>query len=677
MTLPEVLAGPILRRVDRRQVVVWLATSVERRIDVEVFRVDGRKLEALAAATARSVRIGERLWVHLAVVRPRAAVGFPVGELLAYDVVIDGDGPRRRLDDLELVAGHGILTYGDLPLPTFHVQSPDAPLRMLHGSCRLLHGNGHDAMLAADRLLSDTAAVPDRRPSALLFTGDQIYGDEVGGPLIGHLTQLSRAVMGERDDWSVPGVTSLAELPAYGRQPTADRAGFTSTKAANHLLSLGEYVAAHITAWNDASWPDRFPSADEVVPDGGSRASQLRLRRRYAKELACLEMARDALPAVRRVMANSPTYMCFDDHDVTDDWNLTREWRDGVYRSPTGRRVVANALAAFWAFQGWGNQPEAFADEFIHAVTAEPDGAPDPERFERTLWEFDCWSFVAPTHPPTVVLDTRTQRSFDSDDGAARLMSDGELDRVRALCQQVGVEGETPAIFVSPVPVFGLEIQERRQKFLAGKLGPYEIDFEAWHSNLQGLVDFMEILVDDLDLKRCVILSGDVHYGLNVDVTFSIGDRELAVAQLVSSAVKHSGNLARTLLDVLGRLVTPEHERMGWKSPPDLEEATGLTRLTGRLIHRPVNTDEWHDDAPVFLNGKLAGTVEGDADPEYRERRAYVGPRERPHFSVIGENNIGYLTLNDDGVVHRHLVATGPDTTKTYTAAMPWPTKGS
>jgi hypothetical protein len=673
--LPEVLAGPILRRVDPARVTVWLATSVERRVEGLVFRVVGperNELERRGSARARSVRMGERLWVHLAVIEPDGGGRFPVGEMLAFDLVVDG-GPRpRRLADLRPVDGSDAIAYGDLGLPTFHIQPPGKPLRLLHGSCRLLHGNGLDAFLTADRLLAATVNDPDRRPSALLLTGDQIYGDEVGGPLIRPLTQLGRAIMGEADDGAVPGVQSLDDLPVYGRQAVADRAGFTSTKAANHLLSLGEYLAAHLLAWDDSAWPSHLPSEPDTIADGRSRTHRARLRRRYRQELANLETTRDALPAVRRVLANIPTYMCFDDHDVTDDWNLTRAWRDGVRRSPTGRRVVANALAAFWACQGWGNQPDAFADEFVAALSWDPDRSSDPERFERTLWTFDCWSFVAPTHPPTVVLDTRTQRSYDSEEGAARLMSDAELERVRALCREAGVDGETPGVFVSAVPVFGLEIQERRQKFLAGKLGPYEIDFEAWHSNLQGLVDFMDILVDELELRRCVILSGDVHYGLNVDVAFSIGDDELAVAQLVSSAIKHSGNLARTLLNLLGRLVTATHERAGWSSPPELAEASAPARLVGRLLHRPVNTDEWHDEAPVFLNGKLAGRVEADADPEYHERRTYVAPRQRQRFSLVGENNIGFLTLTAEGVVHRHLVPAGPNRTKVYTADMPW-----
>src|SRR4029434_4436087 len=108
-----------------------------------------------------------------------------------------------------------------------------------------------------------------------------------------------------------------------------------------------------------------------------------------------------------------------------------------------------------------------------------------------------------------------------------------------------GVRPPGPPIVVSATPVYGLELQERRQKFLVDKVGPYEIDFEAWHSKLQGLSDFMRLLIEELGLDSCVILSGDVHYGLNVQATFTRDGRCLSIAQLVSSALKHSGTLAR------------------------------------------------------------------------------------------------------------------------------------
>ena len=59
------------------------------------------------------------------------------------------------------------------------------------------------------------------------------------------------------------------------------------------------------------------------------------------------------LPKVRRALANIPTYMIFDDHDVTDDWNMTLKFCNAVYNSDLGRRVVQNALVAY-ALCLWG-----------------------------------------------------------------------------------------------------------------------------------------------------------------------------------------------------------------------------------------------------------------------------------------------------------------------------------
>lgn len=65
----------------------------------------------------------------------------------------------------------------------------------------------------------------------------------------------------------------------------------------------------------------------------------------------------DSQADIRKVLANMPTYMSFDDHDITDDWNLNRSWYDRVRSSVSGTRVIAHALTAAWAFQAWGNEP--------------------------------------------------------------------------------------------------------------------------------------------------------------------------------------------------------------------------------------------------------------------------------------------------------------------------------
>ena len=374
MSLPAVLAGPLLRRAEPGRVLVWLATSRPVTVQGEILSLasggGGDGPRRLGRGGGRRVGLGPRLFIHLVSILPDPAVGaFPRNELLGYDLLVSDDaasGPPRRLGELGLLAGPRAVTLGDLPLPSFFLPARSAALNLLHGSCRLLHGHGEDALVAADELLAERARDLDRRPSALVLTGDQIYGDEVAGPLIGHLTRLGAELLGPGDTTSVPGVPALDRLAVYGRQELSHQLGFTSSKAGNHLFSLGEFAAMYLVAWDQATWPQRLPDPAEALPSGG-RGSRVAARQRhgYAAELAGLEAARRVLPAVRRVLANLPTYMIFDDHDVTDDWNLTSEWHDQVWSSPGGRRVVANALAAYWAFQGWGNAPESFDEQFL------------------------------------------------------------------------------------------------------------------------------------------------------------------------------------------------------------------------------------------------------------------------------------------------------------------------
>jgi hypothetical protein len=667
--LPDVLAGPILRRAEPGRVCVWLATSVDLRVSAEVLSLGSGEARRLGGAKARTVRLGRRLYVHLAAAVPDDE-RFPTDELLAYDVELSGDGQARRLADLGLLDGSRSITYPGLPLPTFFLPGPSASaLNVLHGSCRLLHGRGEDAFPAADETLARTAQELTERPSVMFLTGDQIYGDDVAGPLIGHLTSLGAALMGPDDDHAVPGIPSLSAIPPYGRQRVVEEeACFTSDKASNHLLSLGEFCAAYLVAWDEENWPAPFAPVKEVVADERAEGRELlRLRRKYEGEASCLEAARRTLPAVRRVLANLPVYMVFDDHDVTDDWNITAEWRRRVEQSPTGRRVVANALAAYWAFQGWGNEPNDFDDAFLQTVAGGPESRSGrDESFDDALLSFDRWSYRVPTDPPAIVLDTRTQRVYDSDRGAARLMGGAQLDRVRSLVRAAEVDPPDPVIFVSPVPVFGLELQERRQKFLEGKLGPYEIDFEEWHSNLHGLVDLMRCLIVDLGLTRCVMLSGDVHYGLSVDATFRIGDDRLRMAQLVSSSFKHSGAVAKHGLHLLGRVVRRRHHRLGWDHAPSCSGTPGLAR---RVLRRPVNTDEW-GDAPVLLSPRVASWLKVDEDPPYEELRRYARPMEKPSMFVVGEANVGLVCVSRERVVHRLLGRTGPDRTVTYTSTI-------
>ena len=673
MTLETLLAGPILRRTDGAQVTIWLATAAPASVTAEIFAVAApdrpadATLTKLGSGSAETAQLGPRLFIHLIGATPEKQ-SFPTDELLAYDISVTerGEAPKR-LRELGLVGGRNSLAYGDLPLPTFFIRSQTPTLHVLHGSCRLLHGKGEDSLIAADEVIARYAADPLERPACLFLTGDQIYADEVAGPLMAHVTSLGAELMGEGDATSVPGVPNLAQIPIYGRQEIAsEKARFTSDKAANHLMSFGEFAAMNLVAWNEANWPEHWPAASQVVTGkNGSPLSTLRTRRKYESEIEDLDRARAALPNVRRVLANVPTYMICDDHDITDDWNLTAKWREQVRESATGRRIISNAIATFWAFQAWGNDPDAFDRSFKDTVTGflKGDEPVDEDTFDSAMWSFDRWSYCAPTRPLTIVLDTRSQRTFDSLEGAARLVGDG-MERIVQLCSQCKLEPGQPLILVSAVPAFGLELQERRQKFLVDKLGPYEIDFEAWHSNLAGMVEFMHLLIERLKVHECIILSGDVHYGFNSRATFSIDDKTLNICQLVSSSQKHSGELSKIALNFLGRLVSKKHERVGWERPPERDNSNDLK---GRVMAKSANTDDWSDDSPVFLAPRLVPHLGIKTPPKYRETRNYVPTAGAQSSIIVGENNIGLVSVSDDEVTHR-LLSRSKDQTREHRA---------
>jgi len=636
------LAGPVLRRAGREQVCVWICTVGPVRPALLVYRASAGPGEPLGAGTAESVRLGERLYAHLLTATPRAG-RFPAGELLTYDIELDTGDAALRLADLGLSGGHGALGYAGFGLPSFFLQAPDGPLHVLHGSCRKLHGKGEDAFWCADELLAGTATDLTRRPSALILTGDQIYGDDLAPGLTGYLNWLGSYLTGRQEQ--IPGVPPLGTLGDGGRERwIRDQARFTSPHAANHLMTFGEYAALYLMAFSDTPWP---ADVGELTTEAGLAAGPA-VRRGRAEELA---RARAALPAVRRALANVPTYMIFDDHDVTDDWNLTARWRDRVRASPAGRRIVANALAAYWAFQGWGNDPGQFGPEFTDTICGHlADGGQGPAaRFDDVLWGFDRWSFSCPTTPVTVCLDTRTQRAYDSPEGGARLIGPAGFDRIACLVEGSGHDRTQPLLLVSATPVCGLELAERRQKFLAGKVGPYRIDFEGWHSNLRGLTDLMDFLARRLRLTAAVVLSGDVHYGMTVDVRFTVGDTTIHLAQLVSSGIKHSGTITKTILNLLGRLNRRCHERVGWAHPPALARARDAGR---RVMLRPASTDEWAPGAVVFLPPTLARQLGISQPPEYRESRTYIRPAGPSTSVLTGENNIGSVTVDRHNVTH-------------------------
>lgn len=561
---------------------IWLATSRSVPARAEVYSDDVKRLP-IASTTKRQseagqIQLGDNLFLHLLEVRPLAGGGFPMDTLLFYDLWL-GDQNLQQLKILD------VIRYPNFSLPGFFL--PSTLSTIFHGSCRKPHGgaglpgnsNG-DGLTLADDLLAESFADLQQRPALLFLTGDQIYGDDVAGALLLALSNLGQRLTGWQE--LIPEVGDSSTIPLYGRKEVLKKidCGFTSEKSDNHLLTFGEYAAMYLFTWGGVSL--KLPAWQEVQDmfAGGRRSKYNKLKKKYEQEYQQLERFSATLPKVRRLLANVPCYMIFDDHDVTDDWNLNRSWYRNVSDSACSRRIVSNALAAYWAFQGWGNSPERFSPEFVRTVTqhlrAQKIDGESARQFDDALWN-TRWGYAVATDPPVVVLDTRTQRGFDSRFRPPQLMNTEGCRWLKktweALRTQSNQREETPPlIVVSATPVYGFEPVEMLQKIMvAFGIKPFVVDFESWIANRHGFGLFLRTLCNEHKPKWCLFLSGDVHYSFTTRAQFEDGGRKLKVWQATSSPL-HNESHGVEILEELSRVSKRIERRFDWRD----EQAVSL-----------------------------------------------------------------------------------------------------
>lgn len=361
-----------------------------------------------------------------------------------------------------------------------------------------------------------------------------------------------------------------------------------STVDAGHLLSFGEFAALYLLNWGGFEVFDKDSDTAQKL----SHSHNVLFKTYYDDYKANLEGTIYGNQQIKRLFANVPSYMIFDDHDVTDDWNCDEVWRNRVEKSVMGKRMVSNALAAYWAFQGWGNNPDTFSDgKLINAITeylqsplgsqGRQEDSEKAKKYDKSLWEFADWAFIAPTNPIAVFLDNRTMRHGKEDMNyypqlnnnrkykAVRLMSPNAFEKIESLLKSSNYKKDTPIIFCAPTPIIGSELAHKLQillvngsgnkKFLAitknnfKNPGRYEHDWEQWWSSPRGKYEFFNFIDGKIQPSHIFILSGEVHYGFHAvaDLYSELTRRSYHIQQLTSSALK---NNTRAQADEINKL---------------------------------------------------------------------------------------------------------------------------
>jgi phosphodiesterase/alkaline phosphatase D-like protein len=60
-------------------------------------------------------------------------------------------------------------------------------------------------------------------------------------------------------------------------------------------------------------------------------------------------------PAIRWLLSTVPSAMVFDDHELTDDWNISEAWVEEMRTHPSWDEQIFGGLASYWVYQHLGN----------------------------------------------------------------------------------------------------------------------------------------------------------------------------------------------------------------------------------------------------------------------------------------------------------------------------------
>ncbi|MFL1465717.1 alkaline phosphatase D family protein [Marinobacter sp. HN1S83] len=567
---PPVLAGPLLRHTTVDRLTFWLVGSCSLILRLQLYREGSGEPcfdRVLTEQEVTRIRVGASAYLHLIDIQPDDAL--PVNTRIGYDLGVcvseSGEDGGDNESWIQEWATH--LCMPGTSRPDFVIK--DRLDRLVHGSCRRPHSSAADGLVRLDEKLQEAGSDIEKRPALMLMTGDQIYADDVAGPMLRAIHSLvdclglydevltgssvsdSKALRDNPDTYFhreklLPDIRSNEALVErfFGgvRKPV-----FTTTSAHNHLISLNEVLAMYLLVWSPVCW--RLITMEQ--PALSSKNAEI-----YQQQQVAIDNFVAGLPRASRALAHLPTYMIFDDHDVTDDWNLSALWEATTYEHPFSRRIVGNAVIAYLLCQGWGNNPDAF-DGIMPSIkelarSAERSGEFDPSRQDHlidNLLQFEHWHYKLPTSPRIVVLDTRTHR-WRSELNRAR--PSGLLDWEALTEFQQDIMDEKAVIVVSPAPMFGVKLIEAIQSAFTFFGKPLVVDAENWMAHRGAASVLLNIFRHSRTPETFVILSGDVHYSFAYDVRLRHRPDRPRIWQITSSGIKNE--FPHTLMEWLDRI---------------------------------------------------------------------------------------------------------------------------
>jgi hypothetical protein len=341
-------------------------------------------------------------------------------------------------------------------------------------------------------------------------------------------------------------------------------------------------------------------------------------------------------PDIRWLLSTVSSAMVIDDHDMHDDWNISRSWREDMERKSWWAEREISGLMTYWIYQHIGNlAPEKLAEhELYERVRAAGDGTEilrefadhDRHHHEGTLWSF-CRDLAGTR---LIVMDSRTGRELE--EGRRSIFDDEEWewisDHARGDFDHVLIGTSDPFLLSH-----GLHhLEAASESVCDGAWGPTAawlgekvrraLDLDHWAAFQRSFALLSELLAElgrgdrGAPPASISVLSGDVHHAYLAEVGFPPGSRvESAVWQGVCSPFRNA-------------LDSHEQRMIGASlSRPGAALGRGLARAAGA----PAPGIGWRfRDGPFYDNQVATITLDGReatmrlektvGDPESDER---------------------------------------------------------
>jgi hypothetical protein len=291
-------------------------------------------------------------------------------------------------------------------------------------------------------------------------------------------------------------------------------------------------------------------------------------------------------PVIRWLLSTVSSAMVIDDHDMHDDWNISRAWCEDMEEKPWWRERVVSGLMSYWIYQFAGNlSPRELRSLPLwqRLEDAEDPGSVLREYMERDDQERDGkrWSYVRDLGTTRlIVMDARTGRCLAP--GERQIMDDEECEWVAERMS----EGEFDHLVLGTSDPYLLartfhHLEAWNEKVSDGAWGASAarvgermrraLDFDHWGAFERSFL-WLTRQIESVGSGRrgrppasIGVLSGDVHHAYLADVAFRRGAGvKSAVYQAVCSPYRNAlDNRERRAIEIArSRLVAELTGRM-------------------------------------------------------------------------------------------------------------------